>query len=112
MNLPIHLFNIQLLAAADMSADATSASLDVKEAVTVAIQAVWTGATPIGTLHIQASCDGTNFTDVSGGSQAVTGNTGTLLFNLPNIGYSQLRAFYDNTSGTGNITVTANGKRS
>lgn len=109
--LPIHKFNTQLIAAGDMNGDITGTGYEVNEARTVSIQAVWSGSSPIGTLHIQASCDGTNYTDVSGGSQAVSGNTGTLLFNLQDIGYAYLRAFYDNTSGTGTLTVTSNGKR-
>ena len=110
-NSPLSLFNTAIIDAESMASDITSDALDVKEVVNLAVQAVWTGSTPVGTLHIKGSCDGENFTDVSGGSTAVSGNTGSILLNIAGCGFSHLQIFYDATSGTGTLTVRVNAKR-
>jgi hypothetical protein len=110
--LPIHVTNTAIISAGDVStATITSSTLEVKEIRTFAVQAVWSGASPLGTLSIQGSNDGTNFKELSGGSIAVSGNTGNDLKNFPDCGYAYVQAVYTKTSGTGTITVTVNGKR-
>ena len=91
------------------ASDFTSAPIDLGDLTHCSIQAVFTGSNVVGTFHLEASNDGTNFVDISGASTSVTGSADTLL-NLSNAGYRYVRYDWDYTSGTGNITVTFCGK--
>lgn len=112
MTLPINLFNKILFNAISVAVSNASSILDVKEALSMVVQVSWSGSSPLGTILIQGSCDGTIFTTISGGSVAVTGNTGSALINVTEKGISHLQAVYTTTSGTGTITVVVNAKRS
>ncbi len=111
MELPIFVLSKKLINAGDVSANIPGVPLEIKEILTGAIQTVWTGSTPIGTLVIQGSCDGVNFTTLASGSQSISGNSGSFLLPLADIGYSYIQAVYTKSSGTGTINVTLNGKR-
>lgn len=110
MALPKLSFNDLYVAAGDMSADITqSPSTFVGEVEHVAVHAVWTGTSPVGNLIVQGSNDNTNFTQIS--TDAVSGNSGSIMKNMPSVGYVFLRVFYDVTSGTGTLNVRISGKR-
>jgi len=110
-SLPIHLLNKKIIDAVSVAGDTTSDSLEVKEAVSIAVQAIWAGSSPSGTVSIQASNDGTNFKELSGGSITVSGNTGNDLKNFADCGFAYLRAVYTHSSGSGTLTVQVNAKR-
>jgi|GEM_PF-2192117 len=90
---------------------------------TLAIQAVLTGTSPTGTLKLQGSCDVgtrtldnnpannavTNWTDVSGSSQAISA-TGNYMFNISDMSWKWLRVVWTFTSGTGAAVIRGNGK--
>lgn len=96
-----------------LNANLTSAPTPVFLTISCAIQVVFTGV-PTGTFAIQASCDPaaaasatgsqaavynpTNWTTVTGSSQAVTA-AGDLMWNLQDIGYNWIRLVYTDTSG-------------
>lgn len=105
----ILLFNSDTITAASMGADVTGTALDVAEATQVAVQSVWSaGSSPVGAMIVEVSNDGTNFTSID--SQAVSGNTGSLIYNSNVVGYRYIRAFYDRTSGSGTLTVKISAK--
>lgn len=108
-SLPIQLFHTTAISAVSMGTDITSSSINVDEAYHAAVHWVYaSGAAPTGSLIIQASNDNTNWFVVS--TTAITDNGNTLI-NLPSIGYSWLRLFWDYTSGTGTLTAVVNAKR-
>ncbi len=56
----------------------TSSSLvDVSDCTALAIQAVWSGTSPSGTVTIEASLDGVNFSTYGASSISVTGASGS-----------------------------------
>ena len=102
---PIFLSLTSMISSGDMSqASISSSALDIREAHHVAVQAVWTGSSPVGTLSVQGSIDGSTYTEVQSAS-AVSGNSGSLLINLSNVAYSNLKLVYTKTSGTGTINA-------
>lgn len=112
MELPIHLLNVELIDAGNMASSITSDSLDVKDAVRLAIQAEWTGSSPVGTLHIKGSNDMVIFTDDPEISAiSVSGNSGNALVKIANCSYPYLQLVYISASGTGTLNVLVNGKR-
>ena len=108
---PNHILNSQIFSATSMGADATSTAVNINEVVTMAIQAVWSdGSTPVGVLILQVSNDGDTYTDAD--SQNVSGNSGSIIWNVERPGYGYVRLFYDRTSGSGTLNARLNGKRS
>lgn len=112
MSEPIHLFNTQLVNAQSMGATITSSSISVQEAISYAVQAVWSaGSTPIGTFDLQASNDDINFTSLLDQGAEVTGNTGSIIINVEKPAYGFIRVVYTRTSGSGTLNVKVNAKR-
>jgi hypothetical protein len=60
-------------------------------------------------MILQGSIDDQTYNDIS--SQAVSGNSGNILFNVERAGYSYFRITYSATSGSGNLTVKYNLKK-
>lgn len=66
-----------------------------------AIQATWSGgASFTGTLSLESSLDSVNFVEVPNSSQAITGATGTHLWNAVDQHYEFVRAKLVVTTGT------------
>lgn len=94
-------------------------AFNVDNLLHAAIQAIWSaGATPVGTLKLQGSCDApvsgkgtdvTNWSDL-GVTASVSGNTGSAILQAANMGFKWLRLVYTNTSGTGTLNAFANAK--
>jgi len=100
----------QCITAQSMGADVTGTAFTVQHTPIVCIQAVWSaGATPVGTLQLQGSVDGTNFFNV-GSTVAVSGNSGTAQVTDANAGYLYARMIYTRTSGTATLNAYAEAK--
>ena len=100
-----------VLTAGDMStATLTSLVTDIRYQDSVCAQAVWSGTTPVGTLDIQGSLDQTTWTSIVSPAAAVTGNTGSLLFDLFALSFPYIRFVYTKTSGTGSLTIKVGAK--
>ncbi len=94
------------------SFDATGTLVDDNESTS--IQFVWSdGSSPVGTVKLQISndlkdkvADVTNWTDVTGSSSAVSGNSGSIAWNVDHA-YRFIRMVYTRTSGsaTGSVQV-------
>lgn len=79
----------------------TSSSLvDVSDCTALAVQAVWSGTAPSGTVTIEASLDGTNFSTYGASSISVTGASGNGVVSSGPIGFPFVRATFTYTSGT------------
>lgn len=70
-----------------------------------AFQATWAG-TPTGTLKIQASLDGTTWTDVPSATKAAGGTVGSWWYDSGTMTAAKyIRLAYTATSSTGELTV-------
>jgi hypothetical protein len=79
----------------------TSSSLvDVSDCTALAVQAVWSGTSPSGTVTIEASLDGVNFSTYGASSISVTGASGSGVVSSGPIGFPFVRATFTYTSGT------------
>lgn len=108
MSQPIHLFNITVFDAESMATTVTSDSLNIQQAAGYAVQAVWSGTSPVGTFTVEASNDNINFTSILNSPVAISGNTGSLMINVENAFYGFIRVVYTATSGSGSLTVHIN----
>lgn len=101
---------VQIATNESMGANVTSSSFTVQHTPIVCIQAVWSaGGTPVGTLQLQGSVNGTDFFNV-GSTVAVSGNTGTAQVTDANAGYLFARLLYTRTSGTATLNAYAEAK--
>lgn len=116
MSLPVHLFNIQIVTDASMASDIESIHVNVDEAASFSIQAIFTG-TPMGTLQIEGSNDVpnydniiTNWTPISDSIDNII-EAGTYLLNVEFPVYSFVRLTYTRISGSGTLNARINAKR-
>lgn len=109
-------FNFTLIDNVAMTSDIDSTPIELNSIVLLSLQAVWTGS-PVGVLNLQATNYPSNqssnivttWTNITLSDVDINGPSNTL-YNLSEMGYNRLRLVYTRTSGTGTLTVTANGK--
>jgi len=108
---PILVCNTTIISAVSMGGDVASSVYNISEISNYAVQFTWSaGSTPIGTINVLISNDGTNFALI-GTAVAVSGNTGTLVIKDTMAGYVYIKAIYTRSSGSGTLTATIAGKR-
>lgn len=98
-----------------MAGDLTSATVPVEYNWGVGFQITWSGSSPVGVIYAEASCDdlrgtassATNWTELSGTTLNVSGNTGSLVMQLVDLSVSAVRLIYDRSSGSGTMQVRA-----
>jgi hypothetical protein len=84
-----------------------STAVNISGVLGYSIQAIWTaGSTPVGVLKLQGSNDNSNWSDISGATSNVSGNTGNSVFNASGVYYNYVRLVYTNTSGTGTLDAS------
>lgn len=102
------------ISAIDGTATATGTAVNTEFFPILAVQAVWSaGSSPVGTVTLEGSLDGTNFTAISGVSISVSGNSGAIV-GKPTATLNAdrfVRAVYTRTSGSGTISVYISGKQ-
>lgn len=96
-------FNVNALSSASMASNQTSISYDASTSFHYAVQSVWTGASPVGTIEVQASLDGLNWGNIY--TVAVASNSGSDIHDLGSLAFPYLRVAYAFTSGTGLLNV-------
>lgn len=116
----------QTINAGDMSqASITSSVTSIQYLDNICIELIWSGTSPIGTIAIQGSLNhaqdaqgnvtvaGTWVPMVIGGSptQAVSGNSGSMLFDLSQLSFPYIRIVYTKTSGIGTLDGYIGGKQ-
>lgn len=110
---PIHLFNTILFE--NLSAGVginTSQAINVNEAISFCVQFVWdTGSGIIGNIYLEASNDGSNFTQIQQSILAVSGASGSHMINVEKHSYAWFRLVIDLSAGSLNANSVANGKR-
>ena len=97
-----------MVAAGNMTATITSSAVDLQDLNIYAIQAVYTGS-PVGTLKLQVSVDGTNYDDYTGSSLAVSA-AGSNTWKVSAAGERYVRLVYTFSSGSGTLDVSLSGK--
>lgn len=86
-----------------LAGDLTSSAQQLESMYGYSVQVVWTGA-PVGTLSLQASLNGSDWSTVSGSSTSLSGAADSFLWNFQGAFYHYVRLNYVRTSGTGTIT--------
>lgn len=107
------IFPVTLLSAGSMTGTTTikSLPLDLLKLTGAALQASWTG-TPTGTLSVEGSIDGINYSDI--GASIPTqpaGAAGSVLLNLVDLQFRYARMSYTNATGSGGLTVMGEAKQ-
>jgi len=101
---------IQFISSGNIASDFTSNTIEVLHLDRIGLDFDWTTSDVNGTLYIQCSIQGTNFSDLPDSntiiSVAITGTSGYQAFDIDVKAFSKIRAFFDRTSGS---TGTING---
>lgn len=106
--LPIFMFNNHAISAFSMVGNTDSGVIDIAEASGYCVHAIYTGS-PTGTITINASNDGINFSQIA--NQSLTGSGGQFLSNQIGSYYRYVRVNYVFSSGTGILDCYISGKR-
>lgn len=99
MSQPILTRNLKVI---DITSGVTTSSslIDISDCSVVAMQAVWSGTTPSGTVALEGSLDGVNFSTFGASTVTVTGASGNGVVNFSPAGMPFIRATFTYTSGT------------
>jgi hypothetical protein len=103
-----NLYNVLIVTNGDMSASITSTTQDLSKTNGYSVYAKWTGS-PVGTIKLQVSVDGTNFVDLAGSTITVS-SAGDALWEITTAFYDKVNVVYTRTSGSGTLNVQINGK--
>lgn len=91
----------KLMNGASLSASVSSDTVDLLNFDGYSVQVIMTGS-PVGTLKIQGTNDGTNFEDIPDTSFAVT-TSGGVLYNCVEQQYNRFKVVYTRASGSGTL---------
>lgn len=108
----VKVINSQIFLNQAMTGDVNSDVVQITNSPTTqaifsySIQAIWSsGSSLAGVLKIQASNDDTNYVDITGTEQGVTGASGTIMWNISGHSYKSIRLAWDNSAGTGTLNA-------
>ena len=109
---PINVTNRPIIVNQPMTAGIQSLAIDISDIVNGAVQFIWTGTAPVGTVNVLLSNDGINF-DPAGvaAARSVSGNIGNIVIPFSLAGYKYIQAVFVFSSGTGTLNAIFNGKR-
>lgn len=99
--------NDRILNVAATSGDSTSEVVDLRQSCIWSVQYSFVGGTPSSSLIVQASNDGSTWSQVESISISAAGSG---IKNYADIGYAYGRVFNDYTSGTSALTVWSSKK--
>jgi len=90
----------------------TGPSIEVKGSDLYSIEAVVTAASSLnGTLKIQVSVSGNNWSDLTGSTLTLT-TDGTSIYSISEVAYNYVRLVWTRTGGSGTLNATVSRKRS
>ena len=101
----------RLLTSQAMASDFQSSVTNVQFMDRVSYSVVWTGSA-VGTLIVQSSLDGTNWTDLDMNQIVMANADDTAVIDIAATGIPQLRLSYTATSGTGSLDAYVSAKES
>jgi len=97
-----------LASAASMASSITGDVFDVSMFSNWSVQFIWTGS-PVGTIQVEATVDGSQYTPIVGSAQATGASTGSHTVNFGGSGFFKIRPTFTRTSGSGSLTIVAMG---
>lgn len=97
---------IALISTGNAGADYTSTQMDLGDILNLSIQVTFSSATLNGSLKLQSSNDNTNYTDVTGSTQAIVSGA-SHMWSVVNATYRYIRVVWTWTSGTGTLSSNA-----
>lgn len=93
--------------AGDLTADYTSPVLDIGEFLGYALQCIYSGGTPVGTIQVQGSNDGVNWVDIPN-SSATSFAVSSHMFNLFGACWDKARVKFTAGGGSaGSLKIVA-----
>lgn len=95
--------------ASAIAADIYSSAVSINQDYGYAVQAVWTGAGLQGTCSLQATVDGSTWSDIPSTSATVNG-AGSFLWNVTGAFYLKFRVKFAYSAGPGTIAFYSNTK--
>lgn len=117
-----NLLKYKLISAGDMSGDLTSPVTNIQFLDNIAVQAVWAGTSPVGTLSVEVSIDYAedNQGNVTNAGNwvaidldpvpAVSGNSGSDFIDINQLSAPWMRVKYTSDSGVGALDVYVSAK--
>jgi hypothetical protein len=105
----LHNKNFALDTAGSLASNYASPALDLTVYYGASLQAVWTGGSASGTLSLQFSNDGTNWSSDSASNTTVSG-AGNFMWDIWSSQAAYVRISYAYASGTGSINIQVEGK--
>jgi hypothetical protein len=108
MSLPSEVFLVTNINAQSMASNITSTGVNLDSVSRVAIQAAWSGTSPVGAINVLGSNDDSTYSSIA--TNSVSTNTGDWLVNIENPAFRFVKVTYTATSGTGSLTATISGK--
>jgi len=102
MSQPILTRNLEALTLTNVTLVGTTPSslIDISDCSIIAFQAIWTGTSPSGTVTLEGSLNGTNWSTFGASTISVTGVSGSGLVNFNPAGMPFVRVTYTHASGT------------
>lgn len=98
----------QILTSQSMTGSFQSEAEEIRTNWSISMQVVWSGGgAPVGTADIQESNDGTNWHNIAGATNAISGNSGAVMLKptRTDIAARYIRFSYTVTSGTASANV-------
>lgn len=110
----IYVFHQEIANNIPMNAPFTSDPYDINRVKGLTVQFFWeNGATPVGTMDILSSNfrdDAASYSSILSSPEALSGNSGTQMFNISEPYYKYIKVRYNFTSGNGQLSISINGK--
>ena len=104
---PVSIFNTNLADQVALAATVLSKPQFVGNVDGYSIQTTWSNGASITNAEVSLQCsnDGLNFSDIEDSTIAVSGASGTNMFNVTVFEYLFVRVKYTQSTGTGNLTI-------
>lgn len=101
--------NKKIIDAASMGANISSEVVDIAEFPGYCVHAIWSAGSPVGSIVVSGSNDGSDFVTVS--TVSAGGAAGQLLLNVEKAHYRYVHVNYARTSDTGTLNCYISAKR-
>ena len=93
----------------DISGDLTSSETNCEHLDRVSYFLNWSGVSPVGTITVEVSPDGSNWFELDLGSISISGNSGNHTIFITETDFKSIRLQYVSTSGTGTLNAIIHG---
>jgi hypothetical protein len=96
---------VDILPSQLVNATVVSLTKDLETLVGYSIQINWSSSSLVGTFTLEASNDNVNFTAIANTSQAISGSSGTHIYNAVLFHYEYVRCRFERVSGSGTMEM-------